>query len=61
MEEAQDRPHYIAVYRKRRRALISGEAPQGVNDERPMRAREWRASCSHPRVGRGGRMGESVC
>ena len=50
MEEAPDRPpamilidNYFAVYRNRRRALISGQAPQGVNGDRPMHGREWRA------------------
>lgn len=49
MEEALDRPpamilidNYFAVYRKRRRALISGEAPRGLKGDRPMHAREWR-------------------
>ncbi|MFQ5889155.1 MAG: hypothetical protein ACE5JR_03775 [Gemmatimonadota bacterium] len=35
--------NYFAVYRNRRRALISGEAPQGAGAGRPMQAREWRA------------------
>ncbi len=50
MEEAPDRPpamilidNYFAVYRNRRRALISGEAPQGVKGDRPMHGRAWRA------------------
>lgn len=34
---------YFAVYRNRRRALISGHAPQGTGVGRPMHAREWRA------------------
>lgn len=33
----------FAVYRNRRRALISGQAPQGINGDRPMHGREWRA------------------
>ncbi|MFQ5878301.1 MAG: hypothetical protein ACE5JH_11575 [Acidobacteriota bacterium] len=52
MEEAEDRPpamilidNYFAVYRKRRRALISGDAPQGTGagGGRPMHARAWRS------------------
>jgi len=50
MEEVPDRPpamilidNYFAVYRNRRRALISGDAPQGASGDRPMHAREWRA------------------
>jgi hypothetical protein len=50
LEEADDRPPamilidtYFAVYRNRRRALISGDAPQGADAGRPMHAREWRA------------------
>ena len=35
--------NYFAVYRNRRRALISGEAPQGARGGRPMHARQWRA------------------
>jgi hypothetical protein len=35
--------NYFAVYRNRRRALISGDAPLGAGGGRPMRARQWRA------------------
>jgi hypothetical protein len=50
MEEAGDRPpsmilidNYFAVYRKRRRVLISGKAPLGLAGDRPLPARAWRA------------------
>jgi hypothetical protein len=50
MEEAGDRPpamilidNYFAVYRNRRRALISGDAPQAAGGGCPMHAREWQA------------------
>jgi hypothetical protein len=50
LEEAGDRPpamipidNYFAVYRNRRRALVSGDAPQGAGGGRPMHARQWRA------------------
>ncbi|MDP3723235.1 MAG: hypothetical protein Q8R91_07055 [Candidatus Omnitrophota bacterium] len=50
MEEAGERPPYIlmidnyfAIYRRRRRALISGEAPPGLSGDRPLHARAWRA------------------
>lgn len=50
MEEVAERPpfmlmrdDYFTVYQRRRRRLVSGEAPEGVNDDRPMHAREWRA------------------
>lgn len=50
MDEATQRPpymlmidEYFTVYQHRRRRLVSGEAPEGVNGDRPMHAREWRA------------------
>ncbi|MBI2820186.1 MAG: hypothetical protein HYX73_09425 [Acidobacteria bacterium] len=50
MDEAAERPSYMvmidqyfAVYQRRRRRLVSGEAPKRVNGNRPMHAREWRA------------------
>jgi len=50
MEEAGEPPpsillidNYFAVYRKRRRALISGEVPPGLTGERPLHARAWQA------------------
>ncbi len=49
MEEAGDCPpsmilidKYFAVYRKRRRALISGEPPAWLGGNRPPQARTWR-------------------
>ena len=48
MEEASERPPYIlmidnyfAVYRGRRRKLISGKPPPGLSCERPVSARDW--------------------
>jgi hypothetical protein len=35
--------NYFAVYRNRRRALVSRNAPQGAGGGRPMHARQWRA------------------
>jgi len=50
MEEAGERPPYIlmidnyfAVYRGRRRKLISGKPPPGLPCERPVHARDWQA------------------
>ena len=50
MDEAAERPTYMlmidehfTVYQRRRRRLVSGEAPEGGNGDRPMHAREWRA------------------
>jgi hypothetical protein len=49
MDEAADPPPYMlmvdkyfAVYQRRRRRLVSGEAPAGLNGDRPMHARDWR-------------------
>ena len=50
MDEAAERPpfmlmidEYFTVYQGRRRRLVSGKAPAGVNGGRPMHMREWRA------------------
>ncbi len=50
MDESPDSPpymlmtdEYFTVYQRRRRRLVSGEAPKGVDGDRPMHAREWRA------------------
>ena len=50
MEEVVERPlsilmidNYFAVYRKRRRVLISGKAPLGLGGHRPPQARAWQA------------------
>ena len=50
MEEASERPpytlmidNYFAVYRGRRRKLISGKPPPGLPCERPVSARDWQA------------------
>lgn len=49
MEEAPERPpfmlmldEYFTVYKHRRRRLVSGKPPAGVNSERPMHMRDWR-------------------
>lgn len=49
MEEAGERPpfilmidNYFAIYKKRRRALISGVAPPGLGGSQPPQARAWR-------------------
>lgn len=50
MEEAAERPpcilmidNYFAIYKRRRRTLISGAAPPGLAGNRPPQARAWRA------------------
>ncbi len=50
MDESTDSPpymlmtnEYFTVYQHRRRRLVSGGAPKGVDGDRPMQAREWRA------------------
>ncbi|PIQ84337.1 MAG: hypothetical protein COV75_02795 [Candidatus Omnitrophica bacterium CG11_big_fil_rev_8_21_14_0_20_63_9] len=50
LEEAGELPHsillidnYFTIYRRRRRALISGVAPPGLGGNRPPQARAWRA------------------
>ena len=50
MEEAGERPpsilmidNYFAIYQRRRRVLISGKAPLGLDGGRPPQARAWRA------------------
>ncbi|MBI2820183.1 MAG: hypothetical protein HYX73_09410 [Acidobacteria bacterium] len=50
MEEAPERPlfmlmidDYFTVYQRRRRRLVSGEAPVGLAGDRPPHARTWRA------------------
>jgi hypothetical protein len=49
LEEATERPPYMlmiddyfTVYQRRRRRLVSGKPPAGVNSERPMHMRDWR-------------------
>ena len=49
MDEAADRPpcmlmvdKYFAVYQRRRRRLVSGEAPAELVGDRPVQARDWR-------------------
>lgn len=49
MDEAVERPpymlmidEYFTVYQRRRRRIVSGEAPAGVNGGRPIHMREWR-------------------
>ena len=50
MEEAGNRPPYILmidnyfeIYQRRRRVLISGKAPVGLDSDRPPQTRAWRA------------------
>ncbi|OFW17182.1 MAG: hypothetical protein A3H27_17875 [Acidobacteria bacterium RIFCSPLOWO2_02_FULL_59_13] len=47
MDEATERPpymlmidEYFMVYQRRRRRFVSGEAPKGINGDRPMYTRE---------------------
>jgi len=35
--------NYFTIYQKRRRALVSGVAPPGLNNVRPLHARAWQA------------------
>jgi len=50
MEEAGERPpwilmidDYFTIYKRRRRLLISGKGPVGLDGDRPPQSRAWRA------------------